>query len=281
MTHQQLCFWLAADQEVKVKCLGIPQRCFCVQVLQENSVSSHNVSVTADPQCQRERGELLVSVGTWRHRVVGLVLALSKEEETGAQTDPTCFYIKMKSVSWRTLCVSGDNRTEDRTNRTRTTETVLSPGRACCSLVSLFNTSCCKVTQRHKQEVDQDWVSLTCAGVQSEQHHEEEPVQNEAFRVTCWVIETIIRWIWVNTMTAALQHQVITVNTDSKSRTVNLWFFYLNTTVLWLLWKTNFPVCGTLNKYWFWFWFWSLAPDSDSDPSRLHRAAQIWRSQSV
>ena len=47
-----------------------------------------------------KHGELLVSVGTWRHHVVRPVLALSGEEETWAQTDPTCFDMKMKSVFW-------------------------------------------------------------------------------------------------------------------------------------------------------------------------------------
>ena len=33
-------------------------------------------------------------------------------------------------------------------------------------------------------------------------------------------------------------------------------FYYCFTTVLWLLWQTNFPVCGTIKEYWFWIWFW-------------------------
>ena len=31
---------------------------------------------------------------------------------------------------------------------------------------------------------------------------------------------------------------------------------FWNTTVLWLLWQTNFPVCGTIKEHWFWIWFW-------------------------
>ena len=38
------------------------------------------------------------------------------------------------------------------------------------------------------------------------------------------------------------------------------YYYYLfkNTIVLWLLWQTHFPICGTINEYWFRFWYWII-----------------------